>query len=195
MNTLYRLVQLVDRCLEVLLCDVLFNRRWRGKAVALTVGLGLALGWGRIHREAPVTPQSEVANEDLMNRPWVDRLPQGPRDAFSMYFFTDEDMGPGNLAVHLNGIPVRFTTEIFGYNAKGSRVKFIWLAQDGQHQSDVKITHEDNGRFDMKLVVKNDPRHDGKTWTYYGREDGDLGSTEVDAAVRSIRQLRADRHR
>jgi hypothetical protein len=188
MNSLFRLVQVVDRCLEIVVCDVLFNRRWRGKAMALTAGLGLAFAFAPSRPAAPiVTAGHGLTNRDLMNRPWIDRLPQGPRDAFSLYFFTDEDMGPGNIGVHLNGIPVRFTTELFAYAADSKRVKFLWLAQDGQHQSDIKVTYEDNGRYDMKLVVQKDPRHDGKTWTYYGREDGDLGVAELDAAIHSIR--------
>jgi hypothetical protein len=36
------------------------------------------------------------------------------------------------------------------------------------------LTHEDHGKFDMKLEISADPRHGGKKWTYYSREDNEF---------------------
>jgi hypothetical protein len=178
LRLLAHVVDRLDRAAEVLLFDVLLSRRWRGKILAAALAL-TALWWlmpGGVRAPDATAAAAGLESSDaqlLIGRAWLDRELRDYRDRFTAYVFTKEDLEDGfRLGAHFAGTPVKYVTELMAYRVRGNQLLCWWPEDDSKTKTDIAVTREKNGRFDLKLVVASDPRHGGQSHTYYSNERG-----------------------
>ena len=113
---------------------------------------------------------TDEAKKLLIDRNWIDRMPQTERDKLHVYRFVP-NMGGG---VFQDRTLYKGTFELFTFTVDGDHILFD-LPETGEHvNSQFHIENVDGPKpFDLKLTVWSDPR--GPT-VYYGmrKETGDL---------------------
>lgn len=184
---IFAMLRRLDDLAERVLFDVLLATRPR-RVVALVGLIAASLVAVRV-AHGPTLPSTasmatDVSVQDggklLFNRRWIDRLPKEYKDAFTMWVFTEDEIGQGMyFGGTLCGIPVKYMTELHGFQVRGDRLAFWFPADDSKLESGFKLTKEKNGQFDLKLVLAKDPRHGGKAHTYYSRMDGRLDAPQL----------------
>lgn len=175
MRRIISILKAADDVAERLIFDVLLTR---GRVAAIAM---LAVAYMFVApAKAPVaTATVDTAMEAseggklLFKRAWIDRKPKDYKDRFTMYGFTDEEIDSDTyFGFTVAGIPVKYVVELHGFKVKGDKIAFWFPADDSRVVSGFKVTKEKNGEFDLKLVIEKDPRHGGKSHTYYSRMDG-----------------------
>jgi hypothetical protein len=108
------------------------------------------------------TLDSDEAKQLLIDRNWIDRMPQTDRDKLHVYRFVPT-MGGG---VFQDRTIYKGTFELFKFSVDGDHILFD-LLETGEHvRSQFHIEEVDGpAPFDLKLTVWSDPR--GPT-VYYG---------------------------
>ena len=190
MRLITNAVSNLDKFAEWLLFDVLFSRRMRGFTIA-AIGIAI-LAWnlGAGRSVAPAADTTDVVGQNerlLVGRPWIDRRPTNLKDPFCLYVFDRRKLDRQHLlGVYIFGNSLKHTFEFFGYQLKDGKVHFWFPNDDEKFQSAFTVEKERNGRFDLKLQMKADPRHDGRAYTYFGRMDGDLGLPAIDRTLATL---------
>lgn len=145
----------------------------------VVVGLIVALAFSAATVKS-IRHHFKSSDDVFLNRLWIDRLPETMKDNYSLYVFTDEELdGDVNFGFHVSGMPVKYTIEIFGFQHCPANIQFLWLADDSKNKSNYAVSKEKNGEFDLKLVVKNDPRHGGREHVYYSSTEWDEGKLKT----------------
>jgi hypothetical protein len=112
-------------------------------------------------------PSSEAlaasdARDVLINRNWMDRMPESPRDRLHVYRFVP-NMGGG---VYQDRTLFKGTFELFLFKVEGDHINFMLPETHEKVSSQFKIEHVAGPEpFDLKLTVFSDPRGPHE---YYG---------------------------
>lgn len=181
MRRMIGLLKAADDLAERVIFDLLLTRwRWRTLAAAVVASACVILlrapapALERVEATAYVqTADPAEGGKLLFRRSWIDKKPKDYKSPFTMYGFSDEEIDSDTyFGFTVSGIPVKYQVELNGFRVKGDKLAFWFPADDSRVVSGFKVTKEKNGEFDLKLVIEKDPRHGGKSHTYYSRMDG-----------------------
>jgi hypothetical protein len=142
-----------------------------------------ALLLGACSRPATHVLPPEQAKKVLLDRNWLDRVPQKIDDKLHVYRFVPS-MGGG---VFQDRTIFFGTFELFTFEADGQRIRFNLLHTGDKRLSTYTIeelaTPGPDG-VDLQLTITDDPRG---TKRYFGwRQEGRSGGADLDAHLTSI---------
>jgi len=109
----------------------------------------------------------------LINRNWLDRMPETERDRLHVYRFVP-DMGGG---VYQDRTLYKGTFELFTFEVSGDKIRFVLPETHDEVTSRFKIEEVDGPKpFDLKLSISDDPRgpHIYYSWRSEVDRDGHL---------------------
>jgi len=122
-------------------------------------------------------------NDLLIDRNWIDRMPQTERDKLHVYRFVPS-MGGG---VFQDRTLYKGTFELFHFSAKGDELHFVLPETHQDIVSKFRIEEVDGPEpFDLKLTIEADPRGPS---VYYGMR------AETDRDGHALEQRLAGDHR
>lgn len=128
-----------------------------------------------------VTPDSGVF---LLDRPWCDNPGGGPRDRFTMWYFSDHPMRDrGLFSVFHHGVPAKASYELWALRPSDRALHLASLFDRRTLRLNYRITREKRGRADLKLTIENDPHHGGRTHVYWSRVDKWRGRDDAPIAA------------
>lgn len=140
--------------------------------VALLILLGavayalLARATLLVQKAPPSVTGAENAST-LVDRIWVDRVPERDRDSFSFYVFGSEE----NVAMHdLAPSIYRHALEIFFYRATARDLQFQFPHDRRSARSPYtveKLGKPEKHNIDLKLTIAADPQSGGTQKVYY----------------------------
>jgi hypothetical protein len=123
----------------------------------------------------------ETAARLLIDRNWIDRMPQTARDQLHVYRFVPS-MGGG---VYQDRTLFKGTFELFTYDVEGNRID-IFTPED--HERHVTGFHVDEvsgpAPFDIRLTLDRAPR--GPRVYYSVKSQTATDTTALDAALRAL---------
>jgi hypothetical protein len=132
------------------------------------------------------TPSRAVSAEEagglLIDRNWLDRMPETDRDRLFVYRFVPS-MGGG---VFQDRTLFKGTFELFSFTADGERIRFV-LHETKQDVTSPFTIEPVSGPapFDLKLTIPGDPRGPR---VYHGiRAETDRDGTRLQARLSSLR--------
>lgn len=146
------------------------------RSLLAVAALTLIVGCHRPH--ATALPPKE-ARELLINRNWVDRLPQKIDDKLHVFRFVPS-MGGG---VFQDRTIFAGTFELFQYRQDGETIDFDLLHTNSRHKSKFTIetiAAEKRGDVDLKLTLDDSPR--GPKVYYSWRQ----GGADLDAKLAAL---------
>lgn len=134
----------------------------------LLLAAGIAYAWYArttlLPHETPVTPENPSV---LVDRLWVDKVPESDREAFSFYIFSSEE----NLALNDKAASsYRHLLEVFFYRAtsRDLQYQFPHDRRSGKTQYTVeKLSKPEKNQIDLKLTIVADPQAGNETRIYY----------------------------
>jgi hypothetical protein len=136
-------------------------RTFSRSAFGLAGGLVLAVAVAACSPKSKSISQDE-AKQLLLDRNWIDRMPQTERDKLHVYRFVPK-MGGG---VFQDRTLYKGTFELFTFSVDGDHILFNMPETDEHVNSQFHIETVDGPKpFDLKLTIWSDPR--GPT-IYYG---------------------------
>lgn len=110
----------------------------------------------------PKTIEGDQARQLLLDRNWIDHMPQNDRDRLHVYRFVPS-MGGG---VFQDRTLFKGTFELFMFEATGDEIRFVLPETHEKATSRYRIEAVDGpAPFDLKLTIDADPRG---PQTYYG---------------------------
>lgn len=191
----FALLRRLDDAAETVLFD-LAPRLARRSGLPLLFGL-LGLLTAGIYRETPppaaapaaavaapvadVTPESGVF---LLDRPWCDNPGGGPRDRFTMWYFSDHPLRDrGLFSVFHHGVPTKASYELWALRPSDRALHLVSLFDKRQVRVNYRITREKRGKSDLKLTIENDPHHGGRPHVYWSRVDKWRGRDDAPIAA------------
>ncbi len=127
-------------------------------------------------------PAGEAANL-LIDRNWLDRMPETDRDRLHVYRFVPS-MGGG---VFQDRTLYKGTFELFSFTVDGERLRFV-LHETRQDVTSRFIIEDVDGPkpFDLKLTIPDDPRGPK---VYYGwRGETDRDGTRLQQRLSSVKR-------
>ena len=126
-----------------------------------TACLGLVVALAACsHKSAGIS--AEEQGKLLIDRNWIDRMPETERDKLHVYRFVP-NMGGG---VYQDRTIYKGTFELFKFAVDGDHIDFDLLETHDHVRSQFKIEDTDGpANFDLKLTVYSDPRGPS---VYYG---------------------------
>lgn len=128
-------------------------------AIAFCLAVGLASCSSGGDSKAVST---EDAKQLLIDRNWIDRMPETDRDKLHVYRFVPT-MGGG---VYQDRTIFKGTFELFQFEATGDEIRFNLLETKDKVTSAYKIEEVSGPKpFDLRLTIFDDPRGPK---TYYG---------------------------
>ncbi len=146
------------------------NKRYPYAVIAALSLLAAVATWHPHGGAAPVVPQSETLEE----RAWLDHLPRSAQEPFNLYLFSNKkrglfDRGESSFRHHL---------ELYFFQAKNGRIRFRFPHDRRQVETTFtieKVSPPVEGRFDLKLELKDDPMRSGTQVYYSSSEDRTAG--------------------
>lgn len=151
------------------------KRRKGGRKVYLMAAL-LLIGaivyalWARATLLAPPpeegNPPEAAAPSVLVDRLWIDVIPQRESDKFNFYIFSSED----NIGLNDKAESVyRHLLEIFFYNANNNQITFQFPHDRRSLKSGYKVEKLSKPKddVDLQLTIEKDPQNSGKSTVYY----------------------------
>jgi len=152
--------------------------------VVVMMGLAAA-GCGRGHEAARALPP-EAAKALLINRSWVDRLPQTVDDQLHVFRFTPQ-MGGG---IYQDRTLFAGSFELFLFQADGKEIRFE-LVHKGQKKRCAyrieELAEKGPEGVDLKLTIDGSPRGPSVYYSWKKNPAGELDATlqhAVSAAAR-----------
>jgi hypothetical protein len=111
------------------------------------------------------SPSTQVGGDDakqlLIDRNWIDRMPETDREKLHVYRFVPK-MGGG---VYQDRTIYKGTFELFKFEATGDEIRFDLLETGDKVTSHYKIEEVSAPHFDLRLTIFDDPRGPR---TYFG---------------------------
>src|ERR1700759_3137528 len=104
---------------------------------------------------------ADDARDVLIDRNWIDRMPETTTDRLHVYRFVPS-MGGG---VFQDRTLFKGTFELFMFEATGEQIRFDLPETDEKVTSAYRIAVVDEPPFDLRLTVNDDPRG---PHVYYG---------------------------
>lgn len=130
-------------------------------AIALCLAGSVALGACSSGTSSKAV-STDDAKQLLIDRNWIDRMPQTDRDKLYVYRFVPS-MGGG---VYQDRTIFKGTFELFQFEATGDEIRFNLLETKDKVTSAYKIEEVSGPEpFDLRLTIFDDPRGPK---TYYG---------------------------
>lgn len=132
------------------------------------------------------SPSSRVSAQDapklLIDRNWMDRMPQTDRDKLHVYRFVP-NMGGG---VFQDRTLFKGTFELFSFSASGDSITFDLHETKDKVTSPYTIERVDGPEpFDLKLTIPGDPRGPK---VYFGmRSETDRDGAKLEQRLHAIR--------
>ena len=132
------------------------------------------------------SPSKAVATDEagrlLIDRNWLDRMPQTERDHLFVYRFVP-NMGGG---VFQDRTLYKGTFELFSFGVEGDRIRFVLHETKQDVTSPFTIEPVDGpAPFDLKLTIPDDPRG---PHVYFGiRAETDRDGTRLQQRLSSVR--------
>jgi len=125
---------------------------------------------------------AEEAGRLLLDRNWLDRMPETDRDRLFVYRFVPS-MGGG---VFQDRTLYKGTFELFSFSVDGERIRFVLHETKQDVTSRFAIERVDGpAPFDLKLTIPDDPRG---PHAYYGiRGETDRDGTRLQQRLSSVR--------
>lgn len=130
---------------------------------------------------------SRVSTDDaaklLIDRNWMDRMPQTERDHLFVYRFVP-NMGGG---VFQDRTLFKGTFELFSFSATGDKINFVLHETKDNVTSTYTIERVDGpAPFDLKLTIPDDPRGPK---VYFGmRSETDRDGAKLEQRLHAIRE-------
>ncbi|MEO6777577.1 MAG: hypothetical protein ABI467_31915 [Kofleriaceae bacterium] len=107
------------------------------------------------HHKTDRALDRETQNQLLIDRNWIDVMPQTERDKLHVYRFVPT-MGGG---VYQDRTIFKGTFELFKFTVDGDQLEFDLLQTHDKVRSQFEIAPVDGpAPFDLKLTIPNDPR-------------------------------------
>lgn len=130
------------------------------------------------HHDKKIT--GDEAHQLLLDRNWIDRMPETERDKLHVYRFVPS-MGGG---VYQDRTIFKGTFELFQFEATNTEIRFNLLETHDKVTSRYTIERVDGpAPFDLKLTIDGDPRG---PHTYYGmRAETDSDGHVLERELRS----------
>jgi hypothetical protein len=133
-------------------------------------------------------PEQRVAPADaaqlLIDRNWIDRLPETPRDRLHVYRFVPS-MGGG---VFQDRTLFKGEFELFTFEATGERVRIVTPEDGTTHETKYRIDRIQNGPegTDLRLTLDDPPRGPA---IYFGwSAETDRDGSALEALIRTRRR-------
>ena len=147
----------------------------RTAAAALVLLTACSSGSKVKTRELP----DDEARKVLLDRNWIERMPETERDHFHVYRFVPS-MGGG---VFQDRTIFKGTFELFQFETAADEIRFNLLETHDKVVSKFRIEEVDGPEpFDLKLTIAADPRG---PQVYYGmRSETDRDGTKLEARLR-----------
>lgn len=122
---------------------------------------------------------ADEAKQLLIDRNWLDRMPEGERDRLHVYRFVPS-MGGG---VFQDRTLFKGTFELFSFEATGEQIRFVLHETKDTVTSKYTIEPVDGpAPFDLKLTIPDDPRGPK---TYFGmRSETDRDGRQLELRLR-----------
>lgn len=147
------------------------RKRRSSKAIVLALlVLTAAVAYAWFARAALRTLEmpAEVQNSGLLvDRIWIDKVPERDTDTFTFYVFSSEE----NLALNDKAASTyRHLLEIFFYRAtaRDLQYQFPHDRRNGKTPYTVeKLARPDQHQLDLRLTIQADPQQGGETKIYY----------------------------
>jgi hypothetical protein len=131
------------------------------------------------HKKAAGIVDDAQARKLLLDRNWIDHMPQTERDKLHVYRFVP-NMGGG---VFQDRTIFKGTFELFKFGVDGDQIEFDLLETHDKVRSQFEITPVDGPEpFDLKLTIPNDPR--GPRVYYGSRAETDRDGHLLEQALR-----------
>lgn len=169
MRWIFQVLRRLDDGVEALLFDRVLPRH-RGKVAALAA-LGLLCGGLWLAGLFPPAPAADVAAmggmDWLKQRPWWDKYPNDRNATYHVYVFTNRGNGGVFLGAYVTLTAWRANYEFFVYKTVGSRLLYYFPENQTKGYTDVDIAESRNGRFDLKMTLKTDPKANNAETSYF----------------------------
>lgn len=122
------------------------------------------------------------ARKLLLDRNWIEQMPETERDRFHVYRFVPS-MGGG---VFQDRTIFKGTFELFQFETAADEIRFNLLETHDKVVSKFRIEEVEGPEpFDLKLTIAADPRG---PQVYYGmRSETDRDGTKLDARLRTLK--------
>jgi hypothetical protein len=135
------------------------------------------------------SPSSNVVPADeagtlLVDRNWLDRMPETDRDRLHVYRFVPS---MGSSGVFQDRTLFKGTFELFSFTVSGDEIRFILHETKQEVTSRFTIERVDGpAPFDLKLTIPDDPRG---PHVYYGmRGETDRDGTRLQQRLSALRR-------
>ena len=155
---------------------ILNSRPRRRSNLFLIAGLiivaALAYAWMvRVALRPPNTNVRAVVNQNaaslLLDRLWIDRVPQRDTDRFNLYvFMSEEQMGLNDQAQSI----YRHLLEIFLYDANSREIRFHFPHDSRAAKSAYtveRLARPERNDIDLKLTIAADPQNGNQKTEYF----------------------------
>lgn len=134
----------------------------------IVLAAGLVYAW--FARATLLSQETPVGVENpnvLVDRLWVDKVPESDREPFTFYIFSSEE----NLALNDKAASTyRHLLEIFFYRAtaRDLQYQFPHDRRSGKTKYTIeKLAKPENNQIDLKLTIVADPQANNETKVYY----------------------------
>jgi len=127
-------------------------------------GLIVALAGCSSSRRSSALAPGEAARL-LVDRNWIDRLPERAGDKLHVYRFIPS---MGSSGVYQDRTLYAGQFELFGFAATGDEIRFDLLHTGDRATTRYTVESVDEKPFDLRLVLERDPRGPA---TYFGWRD------------------------
>jgi hypothetical protein len=114
--------------------------------------------------QAPAQP----VNKLLVNRPWLDKIPQTDREKFRLYVFEDDIDGQIGGHVQFESM-YKLQIELFTFAVKGSELAVLWMHDQTTTKTQCRIDKipKATDGLDLKLTIQTDPRNRNASSVFY----------------------------
>ncbi|MBX3154421.1 MAG: hypothetical protein KF773_00350 [Deltaproteobacteria bacterium] len=150
------------------------------RTMLLFAALGLSLAACKSSSTTAVS--SDEAKDLLVERNWLDRMPETDREKLHVYRFVPS-MGGG---VYQDRTLYKGTFELFQFEHTGDEIRFNLLETGDKVTSRYRIEKVDGPEpFDLRLTITDDPRGPR---VYYGmRSETDATGLQLEQRLRAAR--------
>jgi hypothetical protein len=123
---------------------------------------------------------TDEAAKLLLDRNWIDRMPETEKDRLHVYRFVPS-MGGG---VYQDRTLFKGTFELFSFKVEGDQIRFVLHETEQDERSRFQIEEVDGPEpFDLKLTIAADPR--GPKVFYGMRSETDRDGVKLETRLRT----------
>ncbi len=182
-STTKRVFRVLDRFADWFLFGFLLHRKRRKTVLAVMASVLAAMALITVLQEGPApsdrvwkrSEPAEIARAEptvspadreayLLGRTWLEKMPKGERDSFSIYLFDSENVG---VYITVKSF-YDFEIEIFKLDVRNNKIRLVFPHNRQKAQTEFVVEdHRGRGDINLRLTLKSDPRSGGKAKHYY----------------------------